>query len=108
MGQEGTYTWTLGNFYVAVVQVILLFGLETWVVTPNIKRISGRFYHSLARPILEKMPLQRMEGMWEYPTLGGATRAAGIEGIKTYISRRQNTVAQYIANLPIMDICLDT
>ena len=30
---------------------------------------------------------------------------AGFEGIRTYITRRQNTVAQYIAMLPIMDLC---
>ena len=33
-------------------------------------------------------------------------RAAVIEEIETYISRRQNTVAQYIANCLIMDIYL--
>ena len=30
---------------------------------------------------------------------------AGSEGIKKYIMRRQNTVAQYIAKLPILDLC---
>ena len=30
---------------------------------------------------------------------------SGFEGIGTYITRRQNTVAQYIATQPIMDLC---
>ena len=30
---------------------------------------------------------------------------AGFEGIGTYITRRQNTVAQYIAKRSIMDFC---
>ena len=30
---------------------------------------------------------------------------AGFEGIGTYITRRQNMVAQYIATRPIMDHC---
>ena len=30
---------------------------------------------------------------------------AGFEGIGTYITRRQNTVAQYIATRPILDLC---
>ena len=30
---------------------------------------------------------------------------AGFEGIGTYITRRQNMVAQYIATWPIMDLC---
>ena len=30
---------------------------------------------------------------------------SGFEGIGTYITRRQNTVAQYIATQPILDLC---
>ena len=30
---------------------------------------------------------------------------AGFEGIGTYITRRQNMVAQYIATQPILDLC---
>ena len=30
---------------------------------------------------------------------------AGFEGIGTYITRRQNTVAQYISKRPILDLC---
>ena len=30
---------------------------------------------------------------------------AGFEGIGSYVTRRHNTVAQYIATRPIMDLC---
>ena len=30
---------------------------------------------------------------------------AGFEGIRTYVKRRQNTVAEYIATRPILDLC---
>ena len=30
----------------------------------------------------------------------------GFQEVETYISRRQNTVAQYIATMSIMDLCL--
>ena len=30
---------------------------------------------------------------------------AGLKGVGTYIMRRQNTVAQYIATQPILDLC---
>ena len=39
LGQEGADTRVLGHFYVSVVQDILMFGLEMWVVTPCIKRL---------------------------------------------------------------------
>ena len=31
---------------------------------------------------------------------------AGLQESDTYVSRHQNTVAQYIATRPIMDLCL--
>ena len=31
---------------------------------------------------------------------------AGLQEVETYISHHQNTVAQYIATRPIMDLCL--
>ena len=30
---------------------------------------------------------------------------SGFEGIGTYVTRRQNTVAQYIATQPILNLC---
>ena len=33
---------------------------------------------------------------------------AGLEGIRKTITRRQNTVAQYIATRPILDLCEHT
>ena len=66
----------------------------------------GGFHHRVAWRILGKIPQQRAEGTWEYPRLGYATRAAGLDETETYISRRQNTVAQYINTCPILDLCL--
>ena len=31
---------------------------------------------------------------------------AGLQEVETYVSRRQNTVVQYIVTRPIMDLCL--
>ena len=39
--QEGAGIRMSGSFCVAVVQAILLFGSEMWVVTPRIKRLLG-------------------------------------------------------------------
>ena len=42
---------------------------------------------------------------WEYPPLAAAMEEAVFEEIGVYIKRRQNTVAQYIATRPILDLC---
>ena len=55
LGWEGADTWILGHFYIAVVQSILLFGLETCVVAPHIKRILGGFHQSVVQLILSNM-----------------------------------------------------
>ena len=39
------------------------------------------------------------------PPLWAAIREAGLEEVETYITRRQNTVAQYIATQPILELC---
>ena len=68
--REGADTRTSGYFYITVVQAILLFRLEIWVVTPRIKRLLGYFHHRVARGISGKMSRQRAEGRWEYPLWG--------------------------------------
>ena len=62
LGRDGADTWTLGCFYVTVVQAILLFRSQTWVLTLHIKRILGGFHHRVARRISGKMPHRRVEG----------------------------------------------
>ena len=45
LGIEVEDARTLGRFYVAVVQAVLMYGLETWVMTPFIGRTLSIFYH---------------------------------------------------------------
>ena len=47
-------TQTSGSFYLAIVQAILIFGAETWVATPFIRRMLGSFHNRLERRIFEK------------------------------------------------------
>ena len=41
--REGVYARTSGSIYVAVSQVIMLYRLETWVMTLLIGRVLGQF-----------------------------------------------------------------
>ena len=47
--REGTDTRTLGRIYVAVVQVVIMYRPETWVITPHIGRVLGKFSYRVAR-----------------------------------------------------------
>ena len=72
LGKEVLHTNTSGRFLITFVQDNLLFGSETWVVTPYIKHLFGGFHHMVVRRILCKMLRQRTEGTCEYPPLGDA------------------------------------
>ena len=45
---EGADDWTLGQIYLVVVQLVMLYGSETLVLTPYMKRVLGRFHRRVA------------------------------------------------------------
>ena len=97
-------------FYVEVVQAVLLYGLETWVMSPRIVRTLGGFRRSVARRLIEWQPRRVIDGMWVYPLLAEAMDEAMAEAllkeVETYIPCCNNTVVQYIATRPIMYLCM--
>ena len=82
-----------------------MFGAETWVLTPRMERALSSFQHRVAQRLTGRQMRRQGDGICEYPSLEEAMAEAGFEGIRKYIKRRQNTVAQYIATRPIMDLC---
>ena len=103
--REGATKRVLGNFFKAVVQQVLLFGAETWVVTPMMERALSAFLHGAARRLTGRQPWRGRDGEWQYPSLEGAMEEVGPTDIQTSIHRRQNMVAQYIATQPLLDLC---
>ena len=110
-GKEGAYTWTLGHFYVTVFQAIPLFGSETWVVTPPHSAALGGGGGSTVGwqgGSFGRFHNGRQRGRGSTPFLRDVMREGGNEEIEVYISKRQNTVAQYMSTRPILYLCLDT
>ena len=94
-----------GNFFKAVVQQVLLFGAEKWVVSPMMERALSVFIHGEARRLTGRQPRKGRDGKWYYPSLEGAMKEAGLTNVRTSINRRQNTVTQYIDTRPLLDLC---
>jgi hypothetical protein len=84
----------VGYFYKAIVQTVLLYGSETWTVTPQMIETLNGFHHKIARRISNMMPVREQNDTWYYPPIGLALEKAGLF-----------TVAEYIANQPIMKLC---
>ena len=84
---------------------MLLFGAETWVVTPKMERALSGFLHGAARRLTRRQARKGKNGEWYYPSLEGAMREAGLTDIRKSIANRQNKFAQYIATRPLLDLC---
>ena len=65
LGMEGGNTRVSGMFFKAVVQVIIIFWAETWVMTPCMGRVLGGFQHMVAQRITGGYPWRLLEGSWE-------------------------------------------
>ena len=75
--REGADKRLLGNFFKAVVQAVVLFGAETWVINPRIERSLESFQHGAAFRITGIQPWRRGGGRWTYPPLKEDVREAG-------------------------------
>ena len=99
-------TQTLIQIYLAVLQSVLLYGSETWFLTPCMQRVLGGFHHKVARRLTGRQLRKGRDGGCVYPPLEDDMEGSGLQEVDTYVSFCQNTVAQYIATRPIMDLCL--
>ena len=106
LGREGSDPKISGHFCLVMVQAILLFGLEKWVMTPHMGRILGIFYHRLLRSISGIQTQIWLDGIWAYPPLEDSLQVAGMETMEAYISICQNMVAQCIETRPIIGLCM--
>jgi hypothetical protein len=95
----------VGYFYNAIVQSVLLYGAETWTVTPQMLEPLNSFHHKIARCISNMMPVQEPNDTWYYPPLSAAMETAGLFTIAEYIKKQQGMLAQYVINQPIMRLC---
>ena len=105
LSREGENKRVSGNFFKAVVQQVIMFGAETWVLTPRMERALNSFIHGAAIRITGRQPRRGWEGKCFYPSLEGAMKVAGFTDVRTSINRSQNTVAQYISTQPLLDLC---
>ena len=79
LGRKGTYDRTLGRFYLVILKAVLLFGTDTWVLTPFIARLLGGFHNRVAQWITGNKSRRRSDRRWDYPPLEEAMQSAGLE-----------------------------
>ena len=75
-----------------MVQSVLLYGSETWVITPQVLQVLGSFHNRVARRISRRMPRLQANGVWFYPPIAEALSEAGLFPIEHYVQKRQRTL----------------
>ena len=56
LSREGTRPLVLGFLFKSVVQLVLLFGAETWAITPNMGQVLGYFQDQVAQRLTGRIP----------------------------------------------------
>ena len=78
-GREGVYPRVSGLFFKAVVQVVLLFVSETWVVTPCMGRDLGGFQDQVERRLTGWLLRRKPDRKWRYTSAATAQEEAGFK-----------------------------
>ena len=99
---------TMGYFYKAIVQAVLLYGSESWTLTESMMNKIRSFHSRIARYICKRHIRQLEDGTWEYPPTAEVLRDAGLETIDTYILRRRKTVWRFTSGRPLFLECRRT
>jgi hypothetical protein len=88
----------MGCYYLAVVQAKLLFGSETWVLSPCLTWWLESF-HNRCAPAIALCPIQcHADGTWEYPPMDEVLAACALSLISTYIARCKTRLLNHYAN----------
>ena len=71
LSREGATKRVSVNLFKAVVQQVLLFGAEIWVVSPKMEQALIPFIHGAARSLTGRQPRKGRDGKWHCPPLDG-------------------------------------
>jgi hypothetical protein len=94
------------KFYTAVVQAVLLYGSETWVLsTTALARLEGFHIRAAYRMAKQHKPRRGPGYQWIYPKSEDVLEKCGLCTIGEYIVIRRQTIAVYVATRPILDKC---
>jgi hypothetical protein len=87
-----------GVFYKVTMQAVLLYGSETWSLSPlSMKRLEG-FHIRAAWRMSGKRPERDVDGSWMYPYSEEVLEAVGMKYIAHYVDIQQQTVENFIVN----------
>ena len=92
LGREGADSIKAGKLYMVVVQAVILFESETWVLTPWLEKSLEGFHHRVVQRMAGMGPKLQWDGTWVYSLIGAVLAMLVLQEIGVYIVCHQNMV----------------
>ncbi len=94
------------KFYKAIVQSVLLYGSETWVLSPAaLARLEGFHLRAAYRMAKKHVPRRGPNQQWVYPPSDKVLEECGMHTIGHYIDVLRETIATYVVGRSIFVEC---
>jgi RNA polymerase-binding transcription factor DksA len=105
--REGATAKSMGKFYLAVVQSVLLYGSETWVLSKKMKGMLESFHHGCARQMTRRFirPDPENDGEWIAPPTAITLAAAGLLPLMSYVEKRKAAILVFAETRAIYRRC---
>ena len=92
---EGANAKCMAKFYITIVQAVLLYGADSWVVTKRDMNKLRSFHHRAIRYITGRHIRKHDEDRWEYPDHQQLLKECQLFPIEVYVERRRGTLRSY-------------
>jgi hypothetical protein len=94
------------RFYQAIIQAILLYGSESWVISRTaMARLEGFHIRAAYRMAKTNRPKRGSNREWIYSRSEDVLKECGMRTMEEYILARRQTIAVYVAARPILNEC---
>ena len=101
LGKTGETIKAREMIYKAVVQEVLMYGIERWVVMDVMMTVLEGFHHSISRQIVEITVWRGNIREWEGDLVNAALEVTWLRPTRDYVRRRQAIIAKYVAGRSI-------
>jgi len=101
----GANPMAMGIFHKVIVQTVLLYGSESWVISKDQMRQLRSFHQRCPRYITRRHIRENPDGTWTHPPSQEVLEEAGLLPIEDYIQKRKDTIYKYARGRPIMEEC---
>jgi hypothetical protein len=108
LSKENANPKSMATFYKAIVQSVLLYGSESWVLTKRMLLSLESFHRRCARFITGRHIIENADGTWTYPGSAETLSQAGMYPMGEYIRRRVLTVMGYSKERLIYKQCIES